>query len=55
MASYPFLAKERGTKVAIISENPGPADEYVDSVIYGKPSIVLPHIVSKIKEGTMVS
>ncbi len=54
-ASYPFLAKERGAKVAIISESPGPADEYVDAVIYGKPSIVLPHIVSKIKEGTMVS
>ncbi len=55
VASYPFLAKERNIKVVIISENQSPADEYVDAVIYGKPSDVLPYIVSKIKEGITIT
>jgi hypothetical protein len=37
--------------VVIISEREGPSDDYVDAVIYGKPSQVLPHLLKKIKEG----
>ena len=55
VASYPFLAKERNIKVVIISESQSPADDYVDAVIYGKPSDVLPYIVSKIKEGITIT
>jgi NAD-dependent deacetylase len=51
ISSFPTLAKETGTKVVIISEREGPSDDYVDAVIYGKPSQVLPHILKKIKEG----
>ena len=55
VASFPFLAKERGAKVVIISEKQSPADDHVDAVIYGKPSQVLPCIVDKIKEGITIT
>ena len=55
VASYPFLAKERDIKVVIIGENQSPADDYVDAVIYGRPSDVLPYIVSKVKEGFTIT
>jgi NAD-dependent deacetylase len=53
-SSLPTLAKESGAKVVIISEREGPADDYVDAVIYGKPSQVLSYLVKKIKEGILV-
>ena len=55
IASYPFLAKENKAKVVIISEKQGPADDYVDAVIYGAPGVVLKHILGKMKEGITVS
>jgi len=55
LSSFSTLAKERGTKVAIISERQSSADDYVDAVIYGKPSQVLPYLVKKIKEGIAVA
>ncbi len=55
VASFPFLAKENECKVVIISEKPSDADDYVDAVIYGKPSLVLPHIAKKVKEGITVT
>jgi len=55
VASYPFLAKENNAKVVIISEIQSPADDYVDAVIYGPPSQVLPYILKKVKEGMIIS
>lgn len=55
VSSFPTLAKEKGAKVVIISERPSQADDYVDAVIYGKPSHILPHLVKKLKEGIPVA
>ena len=55
VASFPFLAKENNVKVVIISENQSPADDYVDAVIYGKPSHVLKYILGKIKQGITIT
>lgn len=55
VASFPFLAKENNIKVVIISENQSPADDYVDAVIYGKPSQVLTYILKKIKADITVT
>lgn len=55
VASYPFLAKENNARVAVISEKEGPADDYVDAVIYGKPGQVLSYIIKKVKEGITIS
>ena len=55
VASFPFQVMNEGNKVAIISEDQTPADDYVSAVVYGKPSQVLPYIVKKLKETTMVS
>lgn len=55
IASYPFLAKENEAKVVIISEKQGPADDYVDAVIYGTPGQVLTYILSKMKEGITIT
>ena len=55
VASFPFLAKERDTKVVIISENQSPADDFVDAVIYGNPSQVLTYIADKIKQGITIT
>jgi NAD-dependent deacetylase len=54
-SSFPTLAKEKGSKVVIISERQSSADDYVDAVIYGKPSQILPFIVKKLKEGIPVA
>jgi len=55
VSSLPTLAKERGAKVVIISERESQADDYVDAVIYGKPSQVLPYLLKRVKEGIEVS
>lgn len=55
VASYPFLAKEKGAKVVIISQNQGPADEYVDAVIYGRPGQVLTYILNKLKQSITIT
>jgi NAD-dependent SIR2 family protein deacetylase len=55
VSAFPTLAKEQGAKVVIISERQSPADDYVDAVIYGKPSQILPYIVKKLKEGIPVA
>lgn len=55
VASYPFLAKENNARVAIISEKEGPADDFVDAVIYGKPGQVLSYTLKKVKEGITIS
>jgi NAD-dependent deacetylase len=55
VASYPFLAKENNARVVVISEKEGPADDYVDAVIYGKPGQVLSYIIKKVKEGITIS
>ncbi len=55
IASFPFLAKEREAKVVIISEKEGPADEYVDAVIYGKPGQVLTYILKKLKKSITIT
>lgn len=54
-SSFPTMAKENGAKVVIISDRQSSADDYVDAVIYGKPSQVLPHLVRRIKEGIAVA
>lgn len=55
IASYPILAKENGSRVAIISEKQSPADDYVDAVIYGRPGQVLGYILSKLKQGITIT
>ncbi|MGH7807356.1 MAG: SIR2 family NAD-dependent protein deacylase [Thermodesulfobacteriota bacterium] len=55
VSAFPTLAKEQGAKVVIISERQSPADDYVDAVIYGKPSQILPYMVKKLKEGIPVA
>jgi NAD-dependent deacetylase len=55
VASYPFLAKDNNARVVIISGKEGPADDYVDAVIYGKPGQVMGHILKKVKESITIS
>ena len=55
VASFPFQVMNKGKKVVIIGERQTPADDYVNAVIYGGPSRVMPHIVGKLKETHMVS
>lgn len=55
VASYPFLAKDNNARVVIISEKEGPADDFVDAVIYGKPGQVLGYILKKMKESITIS
>ena len=42
-------------RVVVVSEKEGPADDYVDAVIYGKPGQVLSYIIKKVKEGITIS
>ena len=51
----PTIAKENGAKVVIINQVESLADGYVDAVIYGSPSQVLPYLVSRIKEGIAIA
>lgn len=55
VASFPFQVMNEGSKVVIIGEAETPADNYVSAVINGKPSQVLPYILKKLKETTIVS
>ena len=55
VASFPFQVMNRGDKVVIISEAEGPADEYVNAVLYGKPNQVMPYISEQLKKLTPIS
>ena len=54
-SSLPWIAKEQGARVAVISQQPGPFDEFADAVVYAKPSDVLSHVVEMVKERMPVS
>lgn len=55
VASFPLQIMNKGGKVAIISETKGPEDDFVNAVIYGRCTQVLPYIVSELKKKTAVS
>lgn len=50
VSALPSVAKGEGSKIVIISERESPADDFADAVIYGKPSIVLPYLLKRLKE-----
>lgn len=55
VASFPFQIMNKGNKVVIISEVETPADEYVNVVLYGKPSQIMPYISQELKKQTPIS
>lgn len=55
LASLQTLASENGSKIAIINDRESEADNYADAVIYGKPGMIISHIVKKIKEEIIIS
>ena len=55
VASFPFQIMNKGDRVVIISEGETPADEYVNAILYGKPSEVMPYISEELKKQTPIS
>lgn len=55
VASFPFQTMDKGGRVAIISETKGSEDDFVNAVIYGRCTQVLPYIVKELKNKTAVS
>ena len=55
VASFPFQVMNKGDRVAIISERETPADEYVNAVLYGRPSEVMSYISQQLKNQTPIS
>lgn len=54
VASFPPQARAAGAKTAVISAAQGPADEYVDAVLYGGPAVVLPALIEEVKRLNLV-
>ncbi len=55
VASFPVQARQKGAKTAIISASEGPADGYVDAVIYGSPAAVMTKLLEQLKSRISVS
>ncbi len=55
LSSLQTIAAESGSKIAIVNERQSEADNYADAVIYGKPTMVISHIVSQIKKDIKAS
>lgn len=55
VASFPVQARAKGAKTAVISASPGPADDYVDAVIYGGAGVVMTRLLEELKKKMSVS
>jgi NAD-dependent deacetylase len=55
LSSLQTIAAESGSKIVIVNERGSEADNYADAVIYGKPSMVISHIVDQIKKDITAS